>query len=144
MLHRDLPLFPTAWSSLTLTARAMRRNHWQSGALQPLQKPRSVQTAQTDGARDGTFCSAVDSSWVCHFGNLTFTFGPDHGSGRWKRGDVPCPEPATLLVMALITGSEHEGFLPSSPCARAFIEGTLASGRPEQTKQAYGLNYGTR
>lgn len=58
------------------------------------------------------------------------------------RGAVPFPKLVTLLVMALITGSGHEIFLPSSPCARALIEGILASGRPEQTKQAYGLNYG--
>lgn len=60
----------------------------------------------------GTEPSALRSTpaGFCHFGNLTFTFGPDHGSGRWMRGAVPCPELATLLVMALITGSGHEVF----------------------------------
>lgn len=50
-------------------------------------------------------------SWVRRTENLTFTSGPDPGSGRRREGGAgagPALTPVLLLVMALITAPGHD------------------------------------
>lgn len=95
----------------TVTARATTRNHLQSeGAAAPPQKLWSVQDAETDGAgRPDLLLCGWSYSWDHRTENLTFTSGPDPGSGRRRRGGAgPALTPVLLLVMALITAPGHD------------------------------------
>lgn len=98
------PLSPTEWSLVTVTTRATRMDHSQSGCPQPWQKLRSVQNAQPDGAKDWAFCSVVELQLGQSLWKLDLPLRTWPWLWRIERGSCPALTPVTLSVMALITG----------------------------------------